>query len=112
MRFIDLCTQLPFTNVIICIFSITTTKIKNQNSRWVQNILNNTKKTAQVKKSLQLYLCHFYLTLMGKGQGNGEGWGDDRGGNGSDDEVINRPVQHGQWKNDLCGNCPLGGNCE
>ena len=69
-------------------------------------------KTAQEKKSLQLYLCHFYLTVMGKGQGNGEGWGDERGGNGGDAGVINRPVQRGQWKNDLCGNCPLGGNCE
>ena len=69
-------------------------------------------KTAQVKKSLQLYLCHFHLTVMGEGQGSGEGWGDEHGGIGGEAGVINRPVQRGQWKNDLCGSCELGGNCK
>ena len=49
---------------------------------------------------------------MGEGQGSGEGWGDERGNNGGEAGVINRPVQRGQWKNDLCGSCELGGNCK
>jgi len=50
---------------------------------------------------------------MDIGQGNGEGWGEERVGQGDESQrLLNRPVQRGQWKNDLCGSCELGGNCK
>ena len=101
MRFIYLCTQCPFINIIICIFSITITKIKNQKSH-----------SSSEKIFTVVSVSFLYLTVMGEGQGSGEGWGDEHGGIGGEAGVINRPVQRGQWKNDLCGSCELGGNCK